>query len=90
VEVCAGDDRDGDDCRGNPVNDQAEGRPPSGVGYELAAVLPEVIEPVAKETGDDQPYRSGYGDRGGHNESGSDGAVGDDHFGRPSATAKPM
>ena len=53
LKVYPGDDRDGDDCRGNPVDDHAERRPPPGVGYELAAVLPQVFEPVADEADDD-------------------------------------
>jgi Transposase, Mutator family len=40
AEVHPGDDRDGDDRRGNPVCDHAEWRPSTGVGNELAAGLP--------------------------------------------------
>jgi hypothetical protein len=57
VEVSAGDDLDGDDGSGDPVDDEAERRPPPGVRDELTAVLPEVLEPVPYEADDEQPWR---------------------------------
>jgi hypothetical protein len=53
VEMHAGDDLDGDDRRDRPVNHKTEGRPPACVGNELTSVLPEVLETVAGETGDE-------------------------------------
>jgi hypothetical protein len=50
VEVNAGDDLDGDDRGGRPIDDQAERRPPACVRDELPAVLPKILEPVAGET----------------------------------------
>jgi hypothetical protein len=49
VDVHARDYFDDDDRRGHPVNDQAERRPPTGVGNELAAVLPEILEAVTRQ-----------------------------------------
>jgi hypothetical protein len=55
VEVHAGHDLDGDDRRRHPVDDEAERRPPTRVGDELTAVLPQVLEPMAGEADDEQP-----------------------------------
>ena len=52
--------------RGDPVDDQAERRPPASVGNILVAVLPEVLEPMAGEAGHQQPGRSGDARRGDH------------------------
>jgi hypothetical protein len=49
VEVDADGDQHDEDGGGDPVDDQAERRPPSSVGNKLAAVLPEVLEPMAGE-----------------------------------------
>ena len=83
-EVYAGDDRHGDDYRGDPVDDHAEPRPPPGVGHKRAAMQPQVFEPVADESDDDWPDRSAYSERGDHNADRSDGALGDDRL-RPCA-----
>ena len=63
LEVYPGDDRNGDECRGDPVDDHAEPpplrdwfgpEPPlPGVGHKLAAMQPQVFEPVADESDDD-------------------------------------
>jgi hypothetical protein len=70
VEVNAGDDLDGDDRGDRPIDDETERWPPACVGDELTAVLPEVFEAVASETGDEQPRRacdrSGGDDRSRH------------------------
>jgi len=43
VEVDPGGDQHDQDRRGDPVDDQAERRPPASVGHIVAAVLPEVL-----------------------------------------------
>ena len=43
VEVDAGGDEHDEDRRDDPVDDQAERRPPASVGHIVAAVLPEVL-----------------------------------------------
>ena len=53
-----------EDCGGDPVDGQAERRPPASVGDKLLAVLPEVLAPVASETGRQQPPGSGDACRG--------------------------
>ncbi len=55
AEVHAGGDLADDDGGDDPVNDHAEGRPPSRVGDEVAAVLPEVLEPVAGQPRHEEP-----------------------------------
>jgi hypothetical protein len=50
MEVNAGDDLDGDDRGGRPIDYQAEGRPPARVRDELPAVLPKILEPLGTET----------------------------------------
>lgn len=47
VEVDAGEDLDCDDRGREPVDYEAERRPPPGVRDELASVLPKILEPVA-------------------------------------------
>jgi hypothetical protein len=51
VEVDAGDDLDGDDRRGHPVDHETERRPPARVRDELAAVLPCVPLPALRRRG---------------------------------------
>jgi hypothetical protein len=55
AEVHACGDLAHDDRGDNPVDDHAERRPPSGVGDEVASVLPEVLEPVPHHAGHEQP-----------------------------------
>jgi len=55
AELHAGGDLDGDDRGDDPVDDHAERRPPARAGDEVAAVLPEVLESVAGQAGDEQP-----------------------------------
>ena len=43
------------------VDDEAERRPPARVGDVVGAVLPEILDPVAEQPGDEQPR--GAGDR---------------------------
>jgi hypothetical protein len=45
----ARDDLDGDDCRDHEVDDETKRRPPPRVGNKMSAVLPEVLEPVARK-----------------------------------------
>jgi hypothetical protein len=59
VEVDADADQHDEDGGGDPVDDQAERRPPAGVGDIVAAVLPEVLESMAGEAQHQQPRRSG-------------------------------
>jgi hypothetical protein len=59
VEVHAGHNFDSDDRRRHPVDDEAERRPPTRVGDELTAVLPQVLQPMAGEADDEQPSRAG-------------------------------
>jgi hypothetical protein len=85
----AGRDLDDDDRGYDPVDGHAERWPPSGVGDEVAAMLPEILEAVPDKAHDEEPR--GTGDR---------GSADDDEckvtplstamtFGRRSATAKP-
>jgi len=41
--------------RDDPVDHDAEWRPPSRVGDEVGAVLPEVLEPVPAQPSDQEP-----------------------------------
>jgi hypothetical protein len=79
VEVDTDGDQHDQDGGGDLVDDQAERRPPPGVGHVVAAVLPEVLEPMAAEAEHQQPCRSGDAGRGEHDERCSDrGLDGDD------------
>jgi hypothetical protein len=49
VEVDAGVDQHDKDHCDDPVDDQGERRPPASVSNILAAVLPQVLEPMAGE-----------------------------------------
>src|SRR5690242_14929225 len=78
------DDDQHDHGRGDdPVHDEAERRPPSSVGDVVAAVLPEILEPVAEEADHQQPRRPGDTRRGEHDEDSGNDAL-DDDDGRPS------
>ena len=68
MEVNAEEDLDGDDRRGNPIDDEAERRPSTRVRDELSAMLPEVLEPMARETSKNADLVTG---RGSHNNEGS-------------------
>jgi hypothetical protein len=83
AEVNARGYLDGDRSSGYPVDYEAERRPPPGVGHELAAVLPEVFEPVAGEAEDEQPWRSRDGRRGEDDEGRSETDLDGDHGGAP-------
>src|SRR5205807_7859642 len=72
-----GGDRGGSD----PVDYETERRPPASVCDELAAVLPEVLEPVGGEAEHEQPWRSGDRRRGDDDEGSSDAALNGDHGG---------
>src|SRR3954469_1044157 len=63
VKTSAGDDRHGDRRSRDEVDRQTERRPPARVGDELAAVLPQVLEPVPGEADDEQPRRCRDGRR---------------------------
>jgi hypothetical protein len=49
VEVDADGDQQDEDRGGDPVDDEAERRPPASVGNIVAPVLPKVLEPMAGE-----------------------------------------
>jgi hypothetical protein len=83
AEVDAGGYLDGDRGRGYPVDYEAERRPPPGVGHELAAVLPKVLEPVTGEAEDEQPWRSRDGSRGEDDECRSDTDLDGDYGAAP-------
>jgi hypothetical protein len=76
VEVDPGGDEDDEDRCDDPVDDQAERRPPASVGHLVAPVLPQVLKPMAGEAGHQQPRRPG------------DPRCRDDT--KTAATAKPM
>ncbi len=73
MEGDSSDDRHGDDRGGDEVDGHAERGPPPCVGNEVAAVLPQVLQPVADEADDDQPRRPGDACRGEHHECACDG-----------------
>jgi len=52
VELNTRRDLDGDDRGGDPVDDTAERGPPPSVRNEVTSVLPEVLEPMARESHD--------------------------------------
>jgi len=82
VKVDAGGNQDDKDRSGYPVDDEAERRPPAGVGNIVAVLLPEVFESVGGEADYQQPRRSGDADRREHHKHPRDAALdGDD--GRP-------
>ena len=54
------------------------------------AVLPEVLEAVARQTDHQQPRRSCHCSGGDDDETGGDAGLDGDELGRPSATANPM
>src|SRR5215216_3244143 len=62
VEVDPGGDQDDQDGSDEPVDDQAERRPPASIGHIVAALLPKVLEPMTGEADHQQPRRSGDGD----------------------------
>jgi hypothetical protein len=53
-------------------------------------VLPKILESVACNADDEQPWRCGHGDRGDDDKRRRDGALTAITAGRTSATAKPM
>ena len=55
MELHACHDLDSDDRCRDRVDDEAERWPPTRVGDELTAVLPQILHPVGDETGDEQP-----------------------------------
>src|SRR4030095_8889336 len=59
VAVDADGDQQQKDRRDDPVDDQAERRPPASVGHIVAPVLPQVLEPMTSQAGHQQPRRSG-------------------------------
>jgi hypothetical protein len=65
-------DQDGGD---NPVNHQAERRPPPRVGDIVAAMLPEILQSMTDEAEHQQPHRPGDGRRGNQYEYGGDAAL---------------
>jgi hypothetical protein len=79
VDVDAdGDQHDENRCD-DPVDDQAERRPPPSVGNILVAVLPQVLEPMAGEAGHQQPCWSGDRRRSNDHKDGGDRSLDGDH-----------
>jgi hypothetical protein len=79
VEVHPEGEQHDEDRRSDPVDDQAERRPPASIGHKLPSVLPQVLGPMADEAGHQQPGRSGDTRGGNHHEGGGDhGLDGDD------------
>ena len=72
------------------VDDEAERGPPPRVRNELTPVLPEILEPVAGEADDEQPWRSGDGRGSDEDEDAATFVSTAITTQRPSATAKPM
>ncbi len=72
VEVDAGGDQHDQDRCGDPVDHQAQRRPPARVGNKVAALLPQVLDPMAGEAEHQQPRRSGDARRGDHHKDGGD------------------
>jgi hypothetical protein len=75
MEMDAGDNLDGDNRSDCPVDDEAERRPPPRVGDEMTPVLPEVLQPVASETDDEQPWGTRDRNRGYDDEHTDDAAL---------------
>ena len=59
MEVDADGDEHDEDRGDDPVDDQAERRPPAGVGDIVGPVLPQVLDPMAGKAGHQQPRRPG-------------------------------
>ena len=78
------------DGGGDPVDDQAERRPPASVGHKLAAVLPEVLEPMTDEAEHQQPGGPVTPTAARTTNTAATAASTAITLGRPSATAKPM
>ena len=90
VEVDADGDQHHKDRRDDPVDDQAERRPPASIGDIVAPVLPEVLDPMAGEASDQHPRRSGDPAAATTTKTVAMPASTAITVGRPSATAKPM
>jgi hypothetical protein len=90
VELNTGNEGDCDDRRDCPIDNEAERRPPASVGDELVAVLPQILEPVARKPSDQQPRRHSHADGGDHNDADATALSATTTRGRPSATAKPI
>ena len=90
VEVDAGGEQLDQDRGDDPVDDQAERRPPAGVGNKAAPVLPQVLEPMAA-----RPAASSHAGpvtpaAATTTKTAAIAASTASTVGRPSATAKPM
>src|SRR5689334_828737 len=75
MEGESAEDRHGDERRSDKVDGHAERGPPPGVGYEVAAVLPQVLQTVADEADDYEPRRPGDACCGEHHECACDGGL---------------
>jgi hypothetical protein len=53
VELNTRHDLDGDDRGGDPVDHEAERRPPPSICNEVTSVLPEILEPVTRNAEDE-------------------------------------
>jgi len=90
VELDPDGDEHDQDRRDDPVDDQAERRPPASVGDKVAPVLPQVLGPMAGEAGHQQPRRPGDPAAATITKTAAIAASTAITVGRPSATAKPM
>ena len=59
AEMYARSDLHDDDRRDDKVHRHAKRGPPAGVGDEVSAVLPEILQPMADESDYEEPGRSG-------------------------------
>jgi hypothetical protein len=90
VEGDAGGDQHHEERRHDPVDDQAERRPPSSIGHIVAALLPKVLESMAGEAEHQQPCRSGDPIAASTTKTPATALSTAGTDGLPSATAKPM
>ncbi len=81
MEVHAAEDHATQDCGGEPVNGNAERRPPAGVGHELVAFLPKVFQPMPDVGSDQEPRGAGHGHGRQDDEERGDADLGCDHSG---------
>src|SRR5438270_231329 len=75
AELHARDYLDGDRSGGDKVDHEAKRWPPASVCDEMAAVLPEVLEPVRGEAEHEQPWRSRDRHRGDDDEGEGEAAL---------------
>src|SRR5204863_6692816 len=74
MESGSGNDLDGENHGDEPVDGGAKRRPPPGVGNVVTALLPEVLETMARVAKDQEPRRPGDARGGKQDERDRDGA----------------